>query len=178
MLLRGTIIACAFASFAAPILAGSARGRVFWYDWAIPFCMLVVSVAMLILSKRNGVCAMTLAFTLGTALAITVITGAWSPTLKRMSPDQMAQIIRFRFGERRYCFYGTPNLPLGFCLRAVIPSVTAADQLRELTAAQPELLVLVQVENNRRRETLPDGFTELMCLTGNEKTIVVFEQRK
>jgi len=147
---------CAVAGLCAPLAARSLRGSTRTADFAVGTAIALAMGAVAWVGRRRGVGASAAAFAAAWAVALTVASAWWWPSVEPNDPRAVAAEMRRVAGDGPYCSYGTVvYLPLCFALRAEVPSVFDADELRRQVAERPGVHVILR-RRARDKKTLPD----------------------
>jgi 4-amino-4-deoxy-L-arabinose transferase-like glycosyltransferase len=151
-----TVGVCGVAALAAPLAAKNLRGSIRPVDFAVGGGIAVAMGAAAWAGRRKGPGAAAAVFAAAWAVALTVANAWWWPSVEPNDPRAVAADMRRVAGDGPYCSYGTVvYLPLCFALRAEVPAVFDAEELRKLVAERPGVHVILR-RRVRDKKTLPD----------------------
>lgn len=143
-------------------------------DWAVAGGILIAIAIVTLLYAQRGRAAALSGYLIACLVIFPPVVGVWVPSLEADDSVAIAQAIHGRYGDGPYVFYG-PNysLPLCFNLRAAIPSVHTAEQLRKDAMENPKLVVIAQTKG-KAPPPLPDGFVREMKLNAPGQVFEVY----
>ena len=177
VLLRVTLALAVVAALAAPPLVRRfARGEVLSGDLLLAGAIVVGCIVVWQLQRRRRTGAAMIAFALFVALLMPIAQGAWVSTLFPTNSRVVAQRLqRLSNGRAEFCFWGeNVSIPLVFELRAVVPWVKEPQELSDLAANEPDVLVLSLSRSARPAPQLPIGWEKIDEVTTEERTLEVY----
>src|SRR4029079_19162354 len=134
-LLAITIGASMLAGVLLPIVVRVERMTITALDVELAVAVVVMSGAVWILWRR-GVVVAALGLALVWAGIFPILLGMWFPRLQSSSVRIIAAVVRERFGEGAFVFYGDDrSLPLCFALRQEIRTVRKGGELMNMARA-------------------------------------------
>ena len=148
-----SVAACGVAALAAPVAARNLRGTSRPADFLVGTGIALAMGAVAWAGRRRGIGAATGTFAAAWAVALTVTSAWWWPTVEPNDPRAVAAEIRRVAGDGPYCSYPkVVYLPLCFALRAEVPAAADAKELRELVEADPRLRVIARRRARAQKE--------------------------
>ena len=172
-----TVVASVLAIPAILVTARLLAGRIGGSDWALATWIATLLLCVAAINWRIGRVAGATAYVAAVLLVFVPVIGLWMPQLEQDDSRQVARQISARFGTGPYCFYG-PNysLPLCFYLRSTIPQMKAANDLDQLVARQPRLVVIVQTKSKYNPPPLPAGFDQKMQISRPRQLFQIYQR--
>jgi 4-amino-4-deoxy-L-arabinose transferase-like glycosyltransferase len=151
----GVALGCMSAPFIAHHIRGHYRADDFFLALAGVFSSLIVGAFF-----NRGALRGAIAFAL---LAPLLLAGfsIWETTLRPLSAQGIADLLRVKYPSAALCFYGeNESLPLTWSLRRVVPQYKTQDELSAAAIAHPNLVVIGQEKHNTAPPAIPAGFHE------------------
>ena len=165
VLIWTTLIAMA-ASVTMPLFAHHMRGHFTLFDAVFASSIVLGCVVVLMLPR---------AFPIFAAVAMTIFVQTWLPTLRTVSPREVAQQIR-AIGPGPYYFYGkeTISVPVIWYMREVMPTVESGEALSREAAENPSLLVIAQSKSGYTPPALAAPFTPCAQIKTVDQTFTIY----
>ena len=172
-----TIVASVLAIPAILLAARLMVGLISGSDWALAAWIAALLLCVAVINWRISRAAGAMAYVAAVLLVFVPVVGLWMPQLEQDDSRQVARQISARFGDNPYCFYG-PNysLPLCFYLRSTIPQMKTANDLEQLVARQPRLVVIVQTKSKYNPPPLPAGFDQKMQISRPRQLFQIYQR--
>jgi 4-amino-4-deoxy-L-arabinose transferase-like glycosyltransferase len=177
-LLLGTLLVSAGAALLAPMIGSLGRGYVAGIDWAMAFGAVALMLICLIVYWWRGAGPTAILASVAAAILMAIVTCVWSPTLKRVAPQQIAGAVRAAFPGRACAFYGTIDLPTLWYLRQIAPAADTPADLEALLDRNPQMVVLITDPAGKQLKLVPDGVVVRLTFSGEDKTIRVGERAR
>jgi 4-amino-4-deoxy-L-arabinose transferase-like glycosyltransferase len=161
-LLDLTMLAAMLAVPAIFVAAKTTKGHLGFYDVAVAVLLSVALMIVGLVYWRRGLTSATIAFMIGAAVVFVPAVGVWVPLAEPGNSRMVARRLTRRFGSGPYCFYGSSfSLPLCFNLRTEIPLAGNPEELEDLAARMPGVVVIVQSKGEKAPPPVPAEFVQL-----------------
>lgn len=158
-----TIVGCAIAAVAVPVVGWASRGQIWVIDWVMMLVAGAGAVASILMLRRRRLAGGVSLFAAANCVVMYVALVLWSPTLDPVTPQGIAQGIRERYGNAPLVFVHREHLPLVYHLNQIIPVARTEAELKEVLKAQPNSIAIAvrtdndgQAENRVRQEMFYD----------------------
>jgi 4-amino-4-deoxy-L-arabinose transferase-like glycosyltransferase len=132
------------------IAAKQVRGHVIATDVVLASLMLAAVAVAAFLYRRRGPAPATTGLAAGGAVLVPLLVGVFAPSLNPINARSVANQIRARYGDASYVFMGKEDLPMCFHMRRVMQVARNRQQLYQLAAANPGVIVIEPLGDDRR----------------------------
>lgn len=139
-----------FAAVAIPLVSPLRAGRMPRTSDGVTAAVFVAGAAVIVWRHRRGGMTAAIVGMLAVApVALATLVNYWSPSRTVTTFDDVSRRIEAAHDDGPYAFHPAENLRLVFHMQRVIPAARTEDQLRDMLAATPDLLVISEQDKGR-----------------------------